>query len=151
VRASPEPSEAPQPRPDVLGLAFDEREPHGGVGGAKARDRQRHQRRAGSREGGHPQQAAAHAEDRLDLRLGRLDPREDAVGVGDQRGTGGGRTNAAPVAVQQDRAGLSLERRDGLRDRRLRVGERVGRGRERAPPGDFPEHPEAGHVQHRHR
>ena len=73
------------------------------------------------------------AGDRGDLRLGGLELGEDAVGVLGQRGAGGGRADAAPVALDQRDAGLGLERGDRLRDGRLRVGERVGGAPRRSP------------------
>ena len=61
--------------------------------------------------------------------------------MADERAPGLGEPHAARVAVDEHRAGLALQRRDLLRDRRLRVGERLGRGGERAPRGDLPQDP----------
>ena len=71
-----------------------------------------------------------------------------AVRVLDERGAGGGRAHAPAVALDQRHARLGLERGDGLRDRRLRVGERLGGRGEGAARGHLAEHPQALHVQH---
>ena len=99
-----------------------------GVAAAEARDRQRHQRRPGGRERRHPQPARAHAHDRRQLGLGRLELGEDPLGVLHERGCRPRSAHAAPVALDQRRAGLGLERGDGLRDRGLRVGQGLGGG-----------------------
>ena len=57
-----------------------------------------------------------------------------------------GRTPA--IALDQRDARLGLELGDRLRDRRLRVGERVRGGREGAAGRDLAEHLQALHVQH---
>ena len=71
---------------------------------------------------------AAHSRDRGHVGLGRLQPGEDPVRVLDERGAGRGRADAPAVALDQGDARLVLEPCDGLRDRRLRVGECLGRG-----------------------
>ena len=118
-----------QPRDDRLRLALGERQLDVGVGGAERGDRKRHQRRAGRREGGHAQAPAAQAGDRRQRRLGRVQPREDALGVPNERLAGGGQADAARVALQQRQPGFGLERGDLLGDRRLGVGERGRRPR----------------------
>ncbi len=70
-------------------------------------------------------------EHRRQIRLGGLDPREDSLGVLDQLGSRRGRSDAAAVAHDQRRAGLGLEPSDRLRDRGLRVRQRLSRRRER--------------------
>ena len=82
-------------------------------------------------------------------RLGGLQPREDALGVADERLARRGQADPARVALEQRHAGFGLERGDLLGDRRLRVGERVGRGRERAAVGDLVEDLQPGHVKHK--
>ena len=100
----------------------------------KLADRERHQRRAGRRERGDPQTAAADAENR-----GRDRPRPPRPGRrSPPRARRASRPPAVarhPAAVADDerRPGLRFEPRDGLRDGRLRVGERLRGGRERAP------------------
>ena len=111
----------PQARRDLLRLALGERDLDARVGGAEGGDRLRHQRRAGGREGGRAQVAAAARGDRRDLVFGGLELGEDAVDVRGQRGAGGGGADAAAAALDQRRPGFGLERRDRLRDRRLRV------------------------------
>ena len=73
-----------------------------------------------------------------------------AVGVRDQRGAGGGRAHAAPVALDQRRAGLGLERGDRLRDRRLRVGERLGGAPRTSRVAATSRGRSAADVQHQH-
>ncbi len=86
--------------------------------------------------------------DRRQRRLGRLQAREDALGVADERLSGGRQADAARMALEQRHPGFGLERRDLLGDGRLGVGERVGGGRERAAVGDLLEDLQAGHVEH---
>ncbi len=83
-----------------------------------------------------------------DVGLGRLDLGEDPLGVGDQRGPGRGRPDAAAVADDERRPGLGLEPGDRLRDRRLGVGQRLRRRGERAPLDDLAEHLQPAQVQH---
>ena len=56
------------------------------------------------------------------------------------------RRDAARVALEQRHPGFGLERRDLLGDRRLRVGQRLGGGRERAAVGDLPQDPQTGDI-----
>ena len=116
----------PQARGDLLGLALGEGHANPRMGGAEAGDRQRHQRRPRGGEGGDSKLAGSAAGDLGDLGLGRLHPSQYPLGAIGQRRAGGGGTNAATVALDQRHAQLPLQRRDRLRDRRLRVGERVG-------------------------
>ncbi len=98
----------------VLGLAERHRQLDGRVALAEVADRERHQRRAGGLEGGHPQAAAAQAGDRLQLGLGLGQARDDDLGVADQRLAGLGQAHAARAALDQDGPGLALERGDLL-------------------------------------
>jgi hypothetical protein len=116
---------------------------------AEDRDGLRHQRRAGTREGGQSQPPAAQAGDGLELGLRVGQAREDDVGVVDEHAAGVGQSHAARVALHQRRAGLPLEGRDLLGHRGLRVGEGVGRGRERALRGDLAQHAHATHIKHK--
>ena len=80
-----------QARHDLLGLALGERQLDVGVGGAEGGDRQRHQRRAGGREGGHRAGVPPRRPgDRRQRRLGGVQAGEDALGVADERLSGGG-------------------------------------------------------------
>ena len=96
------------------------------------------------------QPPAAQAGDRRQRRLGGLQAREDALGVPDERLAGGGQADAARMALEQRHAGFGLERGDLLGDRRLRVGERLGGGRERAAVGDLLQDPQAADVEHKY-
>ena len=71
--------------------------------------------------------------------LGGLQPREDPLGVADQRLPGRRQAHAPGMALQQRQPRLRLQRRDLLGDGRLRVGERLGRRRDRAAVGDLPQ------------
>ncbi len=108
-----------------------------GVLGAEDRDRERHQRRAGGREGRHPQLPAAQAGDRRHLGLGGVQPRDDPLRVFEQHLAGRREAHAAGQPLDQRDPRLGLERRDLLRDGRLRVGQRVGGRREGAAARDL--------------
>ena len=98
----------------VLGLLLDEGELHLRVALGEERHGRRQQRGAGAREGRHPHAAAAHAGDRLELGLRRGEPRDDDLGVLDERLPGVGEPHAAAAAVDERRPGALLERRDLL-------------------------------------
>ncbi len=66
-----------------------------------------------------------------------------------ERLPGGGQADAARVALKQRHPGFLLERGDLLGDRGLRVVERVGRGRERAAPGDLVEDLQPSDIKHK--
>jgi hypothetical protein len=66
--------------------------------------------------------------------------------VGDERRPGGGRADPAPVAFDERDAHLGLEGGDRLGDRRLRVRESIGGGRERTTVHDFAEDHQTLHV-----
>ncbi len=93
--------------------------------------------------------AAATGDDRRDFVLGRFELGEDAADVAGERGPRGGRTDAAASAIDQRHAGFALERLDRLRDRRLRVVERVGGGGEGAVRDDLFEDVQPLHVKHK--
>ena len=137
-----------QPRSDLLGLALGQRQRYVGVPRPKPRDGKRHQSGAGGRERRHSQPPRSDAEHRGELRLGRLDPREDRLRVLDQAGPRGRRPDPAAVAHDQRRAGLGLQPRDRLRDRRLGVRQRLGRARERPPARHLAQDPQATDMQH---
>ena len=72
------------------------------------------------------------------VRLGRVEVRDDRVGVPEQQLAGGGQGDAAWAAgpVDEPLPDDALELRDLLADRRLRVAELAGGGAERAAAGD---------------
>ena len=119
-----------------------------GVLGAEVGDRERHQRRAGRLEGGHPQAPAAQAGDRLELRLGLGQAAEHGVGVAHERLARLRQAHAARAALHEDRAGLALERGDLLRDGGLGEGEGLRGGGEGALDGDLSEDAHAADVEH---
>ena len=131
-----------------LGLAEAHRQLDRGVLGAEVRDRERHQRRAGGLEGGHPQAPAAQAGDRLELGLRLGEAREHGVGVAHERLARLGEAHAARAALHEDRAGLALERGDLLRDGGLREGEGLRGGGEGTLDGDLAEDAHAADVEH---
>ena len=88
---------------------------------AKAPDRPRRDRGARRGERDHPQPAAPSAGDRVELGLGVVQPREDHIGMGDERRAGFGEAHATREALDEHRARLALQRGDLLGDRRLRV------------------------------
>jgi len=92
--------------------------------------------------------AAVQAGDRLELALGRGQPGEDRVGMADEGAARLRHAHPAGAALDERGARLALERRDLLGDRRLRVGERLGRRREGALRGDLAEDSEALDVEH---
>ena len=92
--------------------------------------------------------SAADPEHRRQVRFGRLDPREDPLGVLDELRAGRRRADAGSVAHDERRAGLGLEAGDRLRDRGLRVRERLSRRRERAASHDLGQDPQPTDIQH---
>ena len=116
-----------QARGDLLGFALGERQRDDRVALTEGGDRLWHQRGSSRRERSRPQASRANPEHRRQLGLGRLDPGEDPIRVLDQAGPGCRRPDPATVPDDQGGAGLSLEPGDRLRDRRLGVGERLGR------------------------
>jgi hypothetical protein len=112
------------------------------------RDRDRHDRRRRGLERRHPQPPAAQPGDRLQLGLGLGEARQDLVGVPHDRLARLGQPHAARAALHEHRAGLALERRDLLRDRRLRERERLGGGGERAAQRDLAEDSHTTDVKH---
>ena len=76
------------------------------------------------------------------------EPGEDHVGVGHERAAGLGQVHAARAALDEHGARLALQSGDLLGDRRLCVGERLGRGGERAAQRDLAENPQPLDVEH---
>ncbi len=86
---------------------------------------------------------------RCELLLGVRHAAQDRVSVRKQDLAGLGEPRALAIAFDQRRPGFALQRRDLLADRRLRVGERLGRGRERASIGELTEDDEPSGIQHK--
>ena len=138
----------PQRDQRVLGLHQRHRELDGGVELGEAGDGERHDRAGHRLERAHPEAPAAQAGDRLELGLGLGEPREDPLGVAHHGLAGVGEPHAARAALDEDGAGLALERGDLLRDGRLRERERFGGGGERALEGDLAQDAHAADVEH---
>ena len=136
-------------RDRLLGLGLEHRERNVGVPSAERGHGGGHQRGAGGREGRHPDAAAAQAGDRLKLALGDRLLGDNRVGVTEQRLAGVGESDPAGRAIEQRHAGAALECRHLLGDRRLRVGECLGGGRERAEPGDLAEDLQVAQLKHK--
>ena len=117
-----------QQRAGLVGLGLDHAQLHLGVAAVEHGDGLRHQRGAGTLEAREAQPAAAQPGDRGQLLLGSVQAAEDRVGVLHERTARIREAHAARAAVHQTGAGLALERRDVLADRRLGEAERL-RGR----------------------
>ena len=98
----------------LLRLALGKGDLDPGVGGAEAGDRGRHQGRAGGREGGGANAAAATGGDGADLLFRGLDLGQDAADVTGERGARRSRPGAASPPLDQLRPHLLLEGRDRL-------------------------------------
>ena len=118
------------------------------MGLGEAGDGERHDRRGRRLEGGEAQAAAAQPGQGFQLGLGLGELGEDGVRVADHRRAGLRQPHAARGALDEDRAGLPLERRDLLRHGGLGEGQRLCRSGERAALGDLPEHAHAADVEH---
>ena len=103
-----------QPRLDLLGLAFGQRQLHVGMLLPERGDGQWNQRRACGGKRRHPQPASTDPEHRCKIRFSRVDLGKDRLGVLDQRRTRRGGPHALPVAHHQGRAGFRLEPRNRL-------------------------------------
>ena len=102
-------------------------------------------RRGEGADGQPPDDLAAQ---RLEVGLGGLHQREDALGVvGEQPGRVG-QPHAAPVALQQRRAGLPLQLGDLLGDRGRGHHERVGRRADRSVDGHGVQGLQPVEIQH---
>jgi hypothetical protein len=121
---------------------------YAGVAAVELGERLRDERGARALEGGDAYPSALEAGDGGELLLGVVEPREDRVGVGDERLARRCEPDAARAPLDELRAGLALERRDLLADGRLREGERLRRRAERPLRGDLLQHPHAAYVEH---
>src|SRR5207248_11630846 len=98
----------------LVRLGLDEAELDAGMARAELGDGLRHQVRAGRGKRAQAQAASAQAGDRLELRLRLGQARKDLVGVPHQGLARVGKADAARMALDEDRSGLPLERRDLL-------------------------------------
>jgi hypothetical protein len=137
-----------QHRHRLLGLLLDEGELHLGVAAREQRHGRRKQGRPRRGKGGHAYPPAAHAGNRLQLRLGGGQPGDHHLRVLDQRTAGVGERDPAAAAVDERGAGLLLEGGDLLRDGGLGVGQGIGRGGERAVLRDRLQDPQLFDVEH---
>ena len=83
-----------------------------------------------------------------ELRLGRLDPIQQTLGVADQDERRIGQTHPSPGRLEQRDPGLALEDRELLRHGRRREPERVGDGGDRPALVQFAQQAQAAEVQH---
>jgi hypothetical protein len=115
---------------------------------AEASDRLGHDRSARCGERRHPEARSAPTGDRLDLRFGVRESRQDHVRVTNERLTRLGRPHTARAAHDQRRSGLALQRRDLLGDRGLGQAHGGGGGGERPVGHDGAQDPEPANVEH---
>ena len=115
----------------LVGAALLDGDPGARMGGADARDGGGHEPRERGREGADAQERALVVGDLGELGAGELEALGDRVGVLEQERAGRRELQAAAAAIEQPRADLVLERRDLMRDRRLRERELARRPRER--------------------
>ena len=127
----------PQGGQAVGGLEVVDRELERGVVASQGGDRRRHERLGRGLERGDAQPAGDDAGEPGEVRLGDLELREHRLGVGHERARRVGQPDAAAVALEQRDADLALERRELLRDRRRREGERLGGRRDRPAGGEL--------------
>src|SRR5690349_23323492 len=104
----------------------------------KGLDRRRYERRAGALEGRKSQAPRTGLEVRREVALGVGDPSQDRVGVPEQDLARLCQARPLAVAFDQQRTRLALQSRDLLADRRLRVGQRISCGGERAALRELP-------------
>ena len=102
------------------------------MAGVKPLDRRRHERRAGALEGRKAQAAGTGLEVRREVAFGMSDPTQDRVGVSEQDLARLRHARPLAIAFDQQRSRFALQSRDLLAYRRLRVGQRIGCGGERA-------------------
>jgi hypothetical protein len=112
------------------------------------RDRLRQEHTVGARERGTAQDAGDMGRRALERGLGGLELAQDALGAGHELLARRGQPAAAAVALEQRDAGLALERRELLGDRRGGVAEGVGGGGDRPAGGELAQDAEATDVKH---
>ena len=82
------------------------------------------------------------------LGLGVGQAAEDRIGMADERRAGFRERDASRGAVDERGASFAFERCDLLRHRALRVGQRLGGGRERPVRRDFAKHSQSANIEH---
>ena len=139
----------PQRRQRVLGLGLDQLALQLRVARLERPERRDHERVRAGLEARHADAARDVAGRARQIGLGRLQARDHRVGVAGQPVAGLRELHAAADALDQPDAGVALERGELLGDRRGRVGERLGDGRDRAARGELAQEPEPSDVEHR--
>ena len=81
--------------------------------------------------------------------LRALEPGEQGLGFGGERGARGRELERSAILAQQLDARLSFEERELLGDRRRAVVQGLGDGRDRAARAQFPEQAQPLHIEHR--
>ena len=119
------------------------------VAGPERVDGARDDRRPRGRERRQPQRAAAQVRQVGERRLGGVELVQHRLRVAEQDAARLGERHTARAALDEHDAGLTLERRDLLGDRRGRVGQRVGGGAQRPLARDLAQHAQPPHVEHR--
>jgi hypothetical protein len=133
----------------LRGLRLLEGELHVGMRDTERRDGGRDEHGRGAGERGEPQAARAEVEVVVEVARRPVELLAQHRGVPGEDLAGGGRAHAARAALQQRRPGFLLQRRDGLRYRRLGVAQRArGRGH-RALARHRVEDQHAPRVEHR--
>ena len=129
-------------------LGLGEAELDAGMVRGERGDRGRDEHRARARERGEPQPPGAQPGHVVEVAGGELEPLAQRRGVPGEDVAGLREPHAARAAVQQRGAGLALERRDRLRDRRRRVREHGGRRGHRAGGRHGVEDQQPARVEH---
>ena len=108
----------------------------------------RGERDRGGRERGHHDAAARLGGLRGQVRLGRFDHGEDALGVDGKALARVGEARAPRGSVEQGGARLLFEHRELLRDRARGVAQGFGGPRDRAPRRELVQHAEPADIKH---
>jgi hypothetical protein len=130
-----------------LRLELGRARPHVGVPARERGDRRREQRPLGAGERRDVDVAGDVGRRGRQLGGRGLELHEDRLRARDEPPAGLGQPDAPAVAVEQRDAGLALERRELLRDRRGRERERPRGGGDRPALGDLAQHAHPAHVE----
>jgi len=129
-------------------LGLGQLQPQRGMGGAHSGGGRRDQGAERGRERRQPHRSGPQADVLGEHRLGGLHPADDLLrALGKQRASLG-EPHATADPAQQHRAGLRLQARQVMADRRLRIVQRLGRRGHRAVFGHRGQHPQPGQVKH---